>query len=259
MAGRERQNWWTTSHSGAPGWLIAATVLVLAVVGVLWGVRSTHEPRPAAADARTSSPSATPTPAPEPTTDVVKSVAFVGDSYTSGAGASAPSLRWTDIVAARFGWEQFNLGVGGTGYVTVGSLEGGNVYPDRIPQIIESAPDLVILSGGRNDIDAHPEAIATSALTVIDSVRAQLPGAEFAVLSPVWDDDEAPAELAAVASALRGAAETAGAAYIDTGQPLAGHPEMLTEDGVHPNDGGYVALAQSIGDALAAAGFSRSS
>ena len=43
-------------------------------------------------------------------------VAFYGDSYTLGTGASDPSLRWSTIVSEQRGWREFNPSANGLGF-----------------------------------------------------------------------------------------------------------------------------------------------
>ena len=73
------------------------------------------------------------------------------------------------------------------------------------------------------------------------------------VISPVWDSDPAPAGLAVIAAEVQAAAEQVDASYLDIGEPLAGHPEMIIADGLHPNNAGHAALEAAILAAVTAA------
>ena len=44
-------------------------------------------------------------------------VAFYGDSYTLGTGASDESKRWSTIICQERGWSEFNPSVNGLGFV----------------------------------------------------------------------------------------------------------------------------------------------
>ena len=52
------------------------------------------------------------------------------------------------------------------------------------------------------------------------------------------------------------AASAAGAKYVDLGQPLAGREDFVIEDGVHPADAGYAAIAAAFTQAWDASGLS---
>ena len=61
----------------------------------------------------------------------------------------------------------------------------------RIPAVVAAKPDIVIVAGGRNDLDetlpdAQIQADVTAAFTAL---RAGLPHALIIAVSPVWDDE----------------------------------------------------------------------
>lgn len=178
---------------------------------------------------------------------------FIGDSYSAGAGASAPALRWTTLASGELGWVESNHALGGTGYVKTSGVEGCGLdycgtYGEVIDGIEGVAPNIVVISGGRNDgpVDDHQATVEAT----IRSAQSQWPAAQIIVSSPVWDDDAAPQWLAASIATVRAAASATGATFVDLGQPLAGRSDLLVEDGVHPNDAGYAALAATFTSAV---------
>ena len=115
-----------------------ATVAAIVVVGVLvFGGRG------AGPSARASAPAEAPsfTSIPAGATRV----AFYGDSYTLGTGASQRSKRWSSIVCAERGWQEFNPSVNGLGFV---NNRGTTDEPGRV---IADHPDIVIITMGLND------------------------------------------------------------------------------------------------------------
>ena len=78
------------------------------------------------------------------------------------------------------------------------------------------------------------------------SLHQAVPDARIIATSPIWDDDPAPVELTAVRHAVRSAVTAVGGTYLDLGDPLLGHPELVAEDGVHPTDAGHQALADAF-------------
>lgn len=200
-----------------------------------------------------------PTVAPTEAGPAVPTVAFIGDSYTAGAGATSADARWSTLVSESQGWEELNLANGGTGYAT--AVEGENAqsacakdycpqYTEVIPAAAEASPAVVIVSGGRNDVGQNID-YASIASFYLD-LRGTLPDAEIYAVSPVWDARETPAELPLIADAIRDAVTAVGGTYVDIGQPFAGEPQLITEDDVHPNDDGHETLASVIIAALPA-------
>lgn len=182
---------------------------------------------------------------------------FLGDSYTAGAGSTQGS--WPDLMAPRVKWKYKNLALGGTGYLQESGIEacGLDVCPNylgRIPAIVDAKPTRVIVAGGRNDVLRDQDEVRVAAGAFFQELRAQLPEAEIIALSPVWDASEPHNQLVTIADSVRQAVAAADGTYVDIGAPLAGHPELISTDSVHPNDAGHEALAVATQNALRAAG-----
>lgn len=197
---------------------------------------------------------------PAATTEPV--VAFLGDSYTAGAGAS-PGRAWPHLLATALGWDSYqSFAHGGTGYAT--AVTGNAVhacgldfcprYDEVLPRVIDYAPTLVIVSGGRNDTGRTPEQVAAGARKLLGGLSTALPEATVVVTSPIWDARPRPATLDELAAAIRRAAAESNATYLDLGEPFAGKPQLITADQVHPNDAGYELLARAVAAKLTEAG-----
>ena len=79
---------------------------------------------------------------------------FYGASSVEGAGASSPERRFSAIVSRAMGWEEVNLGIGGT--TVTGRDDSGQVVAldsgiGRVPEVLDAAPDLVFILYGAND------------------------------------------------------------------------------------------------------------
>jgi lysophospholipase L1-like esterase len=182
-----------------------------------------------------------------------KTVAFIGDSYAAGAGTSAPPHRWTTRVSLSLGWDEENVALGGTGYLASSTDRNGTVRPNYeavIAKASQAKPVAVIVSGGRNDVGLPIESVEASVQEFYTSLRAALPKATIIAISPVWDASQPPAELAQVAAAVQAAVQEVGGTYLDVGQPLAGKPDLITGDKVHPNDQGAAKLADAVRTAI---------
>ncbi|MDN4484170.1 SGNH/GDSL hydrolase family protein [Demequina lignilytica] len=235
---------------GAPVWLLAATVLAIVAALIAWTAR----PATPAASWDPLEPIVTPTAttAAEPE---ISDVLFVGDSYTAGAGATedkVEQLRWSARVSQELGWNEINVALGGTGYVMTSGFEGCGVdfcprYRERI-LTADADPDLVVISGGRND-GPEPEGFYQSVLSTFETAQERWPDAMIVVTLPLWDDDPAPEWLAADATVILTAARSAEVDVLDLGQPLEGVASFIAEDGIHPSDAGHEAIAAAFIDA----------
>lgn len=215
----------------------------------------TADTRPAAAAAVT--PAVTEPPAPKPT------VAFIGDSYSAGTGTTLTENRWTSVLSRDQGWTEGNFARGGTGYVTtVGrnaqaacGLDYCESYLEMVPQIIAAKPDMVIVSGGRNDRGMSRQ-VAANVASVFAELRKGLPDAEIIAFNPIWADGDLPAGAGVFGQAVADAATAAGGKFVDIGQPYQGKPDLIADDALHPNDAGHAELAAVTAAALKAAGIS---
>lgn len=211
---------------------LAVVAVALAAAALAWDNR----PAPESTHTR---PTVTSAPAPEPTTAVV-----IGDSYTAGLRASAPSASWPRVFASTTGWVVTPLAVSGSGYTVEGPSEPG-VFATRIPAAGDIAPDVLIFQGSINDLGAD---IAEPAGGALASARATLPDAACVVIGPTYIPQEGPERVDALNVALSEQAAANGCRYLDarTWVPL----EQFA-DGAHPNDQGYATFAAAVKAELA--------
>lgn len=196
-------------------------------------------------------------PRTAPPTDTV---AFIGDSYTAGAGA-AKGAGFADLVAAKLKLKASNFSQSGTGYVkridTGGAAGCGQDtcpnYVEMADKVIAKGPAIVIVSGGRNDPD-DAAAFDANAKALFSKLRAGLPKATIIATSPIWAADPPPIQAAAMRKSVEAAVTGAGGKYIDLGDPFLGHPEWITKDNIHPNDAGHEVLADAVLAGFTAAG-----
>jgi lysophospholipase L1-like esterase len=226
--------WLRQQHSGAPGWLLALSVVVALGAGTLFGMRAL------AADA--------------PVTGPVHPVAvFLGDSYTQGVGASVPSRRWTTLVSKAAGWREENLGRGGTGYLATADVNGCGLqfcpnFEQMVRNAIDEDPDVVVVSGGQNDFSAWPGRSAGVRAAIDDvyrRLRRALPTAEiFAVGPSTTGTVEGP--VVEMDAAVRAAARKEHAHYVSLTDPDVITPSMVLKDGGHVDDAGHAAIARRV-------------
>lgn len=234
MSGPDRER---TRHRGRVLAAVLASVVVIVISGVVgWKIGTNRE-----ADLVAAGPKI---PASVPV------VVFLGDSYSSGTGASSIGTRWSTLVSASLGWSEINASSPGMGYTTNYQGQATN-YDTKVDVVAAAQPDIVVISGGRNDFGAGTSTmVSTAAESLYDVVKASAPEAEILVISPIWDSTTPPPDFSAMVDAVRQSTESAGTEYLDIGEPLGNHPEMIDSDGLHPNDLGHRAIAERVVDAV---------
>jgi lysophospholipase L1-like esterase len=222
-----------------PVLLTAAAVVAVGVIG--YGVTALGNPPVKGAGTK---PGYTPPSAP-----VV--VAFLGDSYTAGSGASHHAHRWTSLLSAAEGWTEANFGQPGTGYTNNGS-QGESPYPARVAAVAAAHPSIVVVSGGQNDETTDPQTEAAAVTRTFTALRKALPKAQIIGVGPsVPSPDQVPLARP-IDSAVRAAVGQVHGRYVSllSPDPLAG-PGLLASDHEHPDDKGYAAIAAQVRRALA--------
>ncbi|MEX0153897.1 SGNH/GDSL hydrolase family protein [Microbacterium sp. LMI1-1-1.1] len=187
-------------------------------------------------------------------------VAFYGDSYTRGTGASSPDLRWSTIICTDRGWTEINRSENGLGFVNRRDRMGAGL--DDIPaQIIADDPDIVFVTMGLNDnfsYDAAADRIRATIDRDLTRLDTELPDARIIVVEPFWYTAERPASVDVIIGWVRDAAARIDADWIPGASRwldghYAGSPEdWIAADGLHPNDAGYAEFATRMDAALRA-------
>jgi acyl-CoA thioesterase-1 len=225
--------------------VLAATILAALATFLLWP--SSPAPDPGA------TPAVTPTPtAASPDADAPLAV-FIGDSYTVGTATSISGTGFPVILGELRGWRVENLAIAGTGYST-GRADGRcppagcQSYMGVLPRAVELDPDIVVVSGGRNDLPR--EHLEPAVTTFYAELRRQLPDARLIVTSPLWDDSPTPASLVALREHVASEAANAGAEYLDLGDLFLDRPDLIASDQLHPNEEGLALIAQRMDELL---------
>lgn len=232
--------------------IVLLAVLVLGGTGWAW---SGYADRVAEATDRTGI-TQVPEPVEEPTPPLVL---VFGDSYAAGAGAQDGDGRgWPSIVEGELGWNLRNYAQGGTGYVATSDERGcGREYCPTFGEMIDEAfdevvpPDMVLVSGGRNDGVAPVDEIDA----FWEKLERRFPDALLVATDPLWQADEPlPQSIIDMRTATAAAVEAVDGVMLDVGQPLLGRPGLISSDGVHPNAKGHQAIADAVLAALDEAG-----
>lgn len=184
-------------------------------------------------------------------------VAFYGDSYTLGTGASDPSLRWSTVISEERGWREFNPSVNGLGFVN----HRASFDDDDLPAlIIEQKPDIVFVTMGLNDnfsYASRAELVHETIDADLTRLRDALPSARFIVVEPFWYTEKRPDSVDTIIGWVEQAAADIDADWIPgASRWLDGHyagseVSWMAADGLHPSDVGYRHLAEQMDTALA--------
>ena len=179
---------------------------------------------------------------------------FVGDSYTAGALGITPYQTFPRLTCNAIGLTCNLDGEGSTGYQADGHTLSRRFrpYADRLAGDVASyEADLVIVSGGRNDIGA-PGSEYQAARGYFQAVRQAYPHARLVVVEPFWTSKTPPLTVRRLRSDVRRAAHASGAIYLPTNGWLK--QGSVAADGVHPNREGHRQLAERLTTSLRASG-----
>lgn len=182
-------------------------------------------------------------------------VAFYGDSYTLGTGASSFEKRWSTIVSKERGWNEYNPSVNGLGFINNRGLPANHDLPG---DVIKDDPEIVFVTMGLNDNFSYEGAstqIKSQITTDFTRLKEALPDARFIVVEPFWYTDERPVSLDIISGWVQDAAAAIDADYIaGASRWIEGHPEWMAADGLHPNDDGYAEMAKRMDAELTSLG-----
>jgi acyl-CoA thioesterase-1 len=180
----------------------------------------------------------------------------IGDSIMKGHGLK-PDQAWPALIAAKRGWTLDNLACDGAGFLTTGDkTDCDETFAGLVDEAVKLQPHTVIVEGSSNDFGENNRALYKETVGELRQLRSALPHARIVGLSTVWNDKAVPAQLAHVNNQVSHAVKMVGGLYLDIGQPLAGHPEWMQSDDVHPTAAGQRAILAAVESAFAKARFS---
>ena len=132
----------------------------------------------------------------------------------------------------------------GTGYTT--DYGSASAYAARVNDVIALRPNILIVEGSRNDVDAA--ATKRTAVDVLGKLRAALPQAKILVIGPFYLDATS-SRTTPINEAIKAAALSLGLTYVDTlkaGWFTGAARRLVGPDGIHPTDEGHRYLANLI-------------
>ena len=172
-------------------------------------------------------------------------IAFLGDDWTTGSGASSKSKRFSTLLAKQLGLTERNFGADGTGYAKATATDG--TYDSRVADVVKAKPQRrrgVRRAQRRRRLPARPPSATSTRL--FSTLHDKLPDAVVIAVEPFWGDSDKPAELGPVASAVKSEVTADGGHYLAIDDPIHNHPSFMA-DASDPNDKGNAAIADGSG------------
>jgi lysophospholipase L1-like esterase len=176
-------------------------------------------------------------------------VAFVGDSYTEGAGANTPWEGWAAICAHELGVEPVFLGSGGTGYFAT-PYAGRFPFIERLDDLkaLSPPPNAIVVAGGIND--RVPDDVLGNAVNLyFDALQANFPTTRVIVIGP-WNPLGRSPDNGA--NTIQACALAHGFPFVDVRDwlPRDNFPAYIGADNVHPTPLGHQHIGLWAAEAL---------
>jgi len=255
------------SSAGAALFLLAVVVLGLAGLTLQQVDDPDSQPQsitPAAAPAplptqatptATTAPTPTPTPTAPATPAAERSLLIIGDSFSSGVGASSPDKGWAPLVARAIEGPDLIDAVPASGYVFPGTARGADdSFPSRVQRLAAAgggAPDVVIVQGGQEDYRGTLSELEQAVGLTVTRLRAAYPQARIVLFGSTRAFPESRA-LEPINAAITKAAAALDVPFIDpVGEQWinAGNSaRYISYDLTHPDDAGYAYLTRRFLD-----------
>jgi len=191
---------------------------------------------------------------PVPLTAAGSTAVWCGDEVTAGAGASDTAHRYSTLASTMLGLEERNQADAGAGWMV-----DGNTLTGQLDAAASGSTGVtvgyVFLMAGLLDSFANVAGMQQAVADTIAHAAALFPGARIVVgcgpgCIPAGTDDTTVSNQAHVLTAIRLAADQAGALCIPDMRAICGNDPDLHADGITPNDTGHALLAQTIEQAV---------
>lgn len=190
-------------------------------------------------------------------------IVFIGDSYTYGTGASdhgqGDTKRFSSLICAYLGANEFNFGVGSTGFCDPGSSGQNAPFKSQVLTARNSMTaeersntSAVIIAGGLND--AHDATAFTytqmmqGCIDCVNNAREAFPNAKILVVPMLWKGYNFSNRAEDYYNAIiAGVKETGAGVYMQGCYTWNwGDSTHFNSDKLHPTDLGHEVIAKNI-------------
>jgi lysophospholipase L1-like esterase len=183
-----------------------------------------------------------------------RSVTFVGDSWTKGAGATE-RRGYAVLTGERLGGSYSVLGVGGSGYTRRGPGESGSTFGERIDAAVATGADVIVVQGSLNERRGTLTDLEPAAVETLTRLRAEAaPDTGVLVIGASYNPGTPDATIDRINRAIEAAADQAGIPFVDPAAERWIDPvdPGLWADPIHPNDAGHLLVAEHVARLLLA-------
>jgi lysophospholipase L1-like esterase len=171
-------------------------------------------------------------------------ITFLGDNWTTGAGVDHNgSKAFPALLGQALNVKETAVGADGAGYAKRGP--DGDSYNELISKVVDTHPDIVVVSGGRNDVSDDVNTLKAAAKDLFASLKTELPDAQLVAVAPFWGDSAHPSDLSKVDDAVKTGVQAAGGKYLDLPDPLRNHGDWMS-DAANPGEKGCHAIADAL-------------
>jgi lysophospholipase L1-like esterase len=189
-------------------------------------------------------------------------ILFIGDSISTGAGASVPEKRYTTLVTTAlnqqhkgYKYEEINLAISGSTLVDqLWPVPNSSGYPYVLEKAISSKPDIFVIQHGTND-NAAGSSIGQflwSYQQVVRTIKEKLPQTRIVCMTicPSWGVGRSTKGWLTQANVgIQEIAAMENTLLAHTNFELKNRKDIFP-DGIHPNDEGHRIMAESVIKAL---------
>lgn len=223
--------------------LVLLTLATIAVIAFEFSRSTGEEDAPVEAALPTSEPTVVTPTEPPLSVPADAEVLFIGDDWTAGAGASAPSGGFAHRAAKLLGWDYQIDAVPGSGWAHSAPDVPGSMFLDRVirmPSGTAFAPDLVVISAQMVS-PATPAEIRRLMRQTVSVLLDRTPDSVVAVVLP-YGNARALGWCQPLESDRVLCVDTQGEQWL----PEADRASYLAEDGLVPNNAGHERFAELL-------------
>lgn len=223
--------------------LVLLTLATIAAIAFEFSRSTGADDTPVEGALPTTEPTAVTTSEPPLSVPSDAEVLFIGDDWTSGAGASAPSGGFAHRAAKLLGWDYQVDAVPGSGWAHSAPDVPGSMFLDRVirmPSGTAYAPDLVVISAQMVS-PATPAEIRRLMRQTVSVLLDRTPDSVVAVVLP-YGNARALGWCEPLESDRVLCVDTQGEQWL----PEAERASYLAEDGLVPTNAGHERFAELL-------------